>query len=84
METCFFLLRRHPHVFMDISGVPPQNLRTYFPRLEEVATKTLWGTDWPGPMVPDLGTNLAAFRRLGLSATAESAILTETARSIFG
>ncbi len=34
METAFFLLRRHPNVFLDISGIPPKTLLKYFPRLE--------------------------------------------------
>lgn len=49
METAFFLVRRHPNVYLDISGIPPKSLLRYFPRLEEIATKTLFGTDWPVP-----------------------------------
>jgi len=52
MNTAFFLLRRHPNVYLDISGIPPKTLLTYFPRLDEIAHKTLFGTDWPGPGVP--------------------------------
>ena len=47
MNTAFFLIRRHPNVFLDISGIPPKTLLKYFPRLEEIASKTLFGTDWP-------------------------------------
>lgn len=83
METCFFLLRRHPNVHMDVSGIPPQSLLEYFPRLAEVASKTLWGTDWPGPGVPDLGKNLAAFRALPLPAEARAAILHGTSARLF-
>jgi predicted TIM-barrel fold metal-dependent hydrolase len=83
METCFFLLRRHPNVTMDVSGIPPQKLLEYFPRLPEVAEQTLWGTDWPGPGVPDLGTNLAAFRALPLPAAARAAILHGTSVRLF-
>ena len=54
METAFFLIRRHPNVYLDISGIPPKKLLKYFPRLEEIASKTLFGTDWPGPGVPDI------------------------------
>jgi len=32
--------------------IPPKTLLTYFPRLDEIAHKTLFGTDWPGPGVP--------------------------------
>jgi predicted TIM-barrel fold metal-dependent hydrolase len=83
METCFFLLRRHPNVSMDVSGIPPQKLLDYFPRLGEVADQTLWGTDWPGPGVPDLGTNLAAFRALSLPPAARAAILHGTSARLF-
>jgi len=84
METCFFLLRRHPNVYMDVSGIPPRHLLDYFPRLTEIASKTLWGTDWPGPGVPDLGGNLEAFRRLELSDEARANILHRTSERIFG
>jgi predicted TIM-barrel fold metal-dependent hydrolase len=83
-ETCFFLLRRHPNVYMDVSGIPPRRLLASFPRLAEVAEKTLWGTDWPGPGVPDLASNLEQFRSLVLPAAARSAILNGTASRIFG
>jgi tetratricopeptide (TPR) repeat protein len=36
-------------------------------RLPEVADKLLWGTDWPGPMVPGMRENLDAFLGLDLS-----------------
>ena len=54
MQTAFFLIRRHPNVYLDISGIPPKTLLKYFPRLDEIAHKTLFGTDWPGPGVPDM------------------------------
>jgi uncharacterized protein len=79
MHTSFFLLRRHPNVFLDISGIPPKTLLKYFPRLEEVAHKTLFGTDWPGPGVPDIKKNLEDFRALPLSAVAKQKILTDNA-----
>ncbi len=67
MDTAFFLVRRHRNVYLDISGIPPKTLLQYFPRLEEIAHKTLFGTDWPGPGVPEIGRNLADFRALPLS-----------------
>ena len=83
MESCFFLLRRHPNIYMDVSGIPPKSLLDYFPRLNEAASKTLWGTDWPGPGVPDLRTNLEAFGALDLPAEARTAILSGTAARLF-
>ena len=83
METCLFLLRRHPNVYMDISGIPPKRLLEYFPRLEEVAHKTMFGTDWPGPGVPGVGMNVAAFRSLPLRPETRQAILSGTAGRVY-
>jgi len=83
MHTAFFLVRRHPNVYLDISGIPPKMLLKYFPRLEEIADKTLFGTDWPGPGVPGIKNNLDDFRSLPLSETARQKILGETALSIW-
>lgn len=83
MDTAFFLLRRHPNVFLDISGIPPKSLLRYFPRLDEIAGKTLFGTDWPGPGVPEVRENLDAFRALPLSENIQRQILSQTALSIW-
>jgi len=83
MKTAFFLVRRHPNVYLDISGIPPKTLLRYFPRLEEIAAKTLFGTDWPGPGVPDIRINLEDFRSLPLSAETQEQILSKTALAIW-
>ena len=83
MDTSFFLIRRHPNVYLDISGIPPKTLLRYFPRLEEIAHKTLFGTDWPGPGVPDIKQNLDDFRALPLSAAAKEQILSKTALAMW-
>jgi uncharacterized protein len=83
METCFFLLRRHPNLYMDISGIPPKALLRYFPRIEEIAHKTMFGTDWPSPGVESPGANLEALRALPIRADALEAILGGTAARVF-
>jgi predicted TIM-barrel fold metal-dependent hydrolase len=83
MNSAFFLIRRHKNVFLDISGIPPKTLLMYFPRLEEIAHKTLFGTDWPGPGVPDIRKNLEEFRALALSDAVQQQILTKTALTIW-
>ena len=83
METAFFLVRRHPNVYLDISGIPPKTLLKYFPRLEEIADKTLFGTDWPGPGVPEIKQNLDDFRSLAIGEAARQQILSRTALSIW-
>jgi uncharacterized protein len=79
MQTAFFLLRRHKNVHLDISGIPPKILLKYFPRLEEIAHKTLFGTDWPSPGIPDIKQNLDQFSALALTDAVKEQILSKTA-----
>lgn len=67
MDEAFFLLRRHPNIYLELSGIPPKRLLEYFPRLPEVADRVVWGTDWPSPGVRDLRENLDQFLALPLS-----------------
>jgi len=83
MEHAFFLIRRHANVYLDISGIPPKALLRYFPRLPEIAHKTLFGTDWPGPGVLDMKQNLDDFRALPLNKELQEQILAKTALSIW-
>jgi hypothetical protein len=83
MQTAFFLLRRHANVHLDISGIPPKALLKYFPRLEEIAHKTLFGTDWPSPGITDIKKNLDEFRLLPLSQEIQQQILSKTALNIW-
>jgi predicted TIM-barrel fold metal-dependent hydrolase len=83
MDTAFFLLRRHPNVYLDISGIPPKTLLKYFSRLDEIAHKTLFGTDWPGPGVPDVKQNLEDFKALPMSEEMREQILSKTAASLW-
>lgn len=83
MNEAFFLVRRHSNMYMDISGIPPQKLMESFPRLEEIADKVLWGTDWPGPGVPAIRGNVETFRSLPISAVAKQKILYDNASRLF-
>ncbi len=82
-ETAFFLARRHPHVHVDISGIPPKLLPRYVPRLAEIADKVLWGTDWPSPGVTSPRKNVEAFRALGYGQDVERKVLWENAARLF-
>jgi predicted TIM-barrel fold metal-dependent hydrolase len=83
MQTAFFLLRRHKNVHLDISGIPPKILLKYFPRLEEIAHKTLFGTDWPSPGIPDIKQNLDQFQALALPDAVKEQILSKTALELW-
>jgi predicted TIM-barrel fold metal-dependent hydrolase len=82
-ETCFFLVRRHPSVWMDVSGIPPLRLLELFPRLESIASKVLWGTDWPSPGVRSPRRNVDEFRSLPLPADVQQRILRDNAMALF-
>jgi len=82
MDEAFFILRRHPNVYLELSGIPPLRLLEYFPRLAEVADRVVWGTDWPSPGVDDLGRNLAQFRSLPLADDLKDAITCRTPLTI--
>lgn len=83
MNEAFFLVRRHRNMYMDISGIPPQKLLEYFPRLDEIADKVLFGTDWPGPGVPDVRGNIDKFMALPMSDAARRKILYDNAARLF-
>jgi len=83
MEQAFFLVRRFPRVYMDVSSIPPKAILRYFPRLEEISGKVLYGSDWPSPGVRSMGTNAAEFQKLDLSQEAFRRILFENAASLF-
>jgi predicted TIM-barrel fold metal-dependent hydrolase len=51
--------------------------------LGEIAHKTLFGTDWPGPGVPDVKKNLEDFRNLPLKRKVQEQILSRTALAIW-
>lgn len=83
MEEAFFVVRRHPNVFLEVSGIPPQRLLEWFPRLEEIASKTVWGTDWPSPGVQSMRHNVDQFLALPLKEETKTAILSGNANKIF-
>jgi len=75
MAEAFFILRRHKHVWLDLSGIPPKNLFEYFPRIEELSAQLLWGTDWPSPGVSSMRRNVDQFLALPLPDSVKQAAL---------
>ncbi|MCC6673023.1 MAG: amidohydrolase [Planctomycetes bacterium] len=82
-DEAFFVVRRHRNIWLEISGIPPGALLEYFPRLEQVADRVLWGTDWPSPGVRDMRTNVARFLALPLDPAAKDRILRGNALRLF-
>ena len=58
-------------------------LLDYFPRLEEIADKAVWGTDWPSPGIVSMRKNVEQFRSLSISDAAKQRILYDNAARIF-
>jgi hypothetical protein len=83
MDEAFFVLRRHRNVWLDVSGIPPLKLLEYFPRLDEIRDRVLWGTDWPSPGVRDLKQNLDQFLALDLHQDVKRAITHENPLRMF-
>ena len=82
-DTAFYLLRRHPNVHLDISSIPPKRLLEWFPRLEEIASKVLFGSDWPAPGIPGIREEIDGLRALPLSESTKDRILVANAAKIF-
>jgi predicted TIM-barrel fold metal-dependent hydrolase len=78
----FWMAQRHANVYLELSGLPGKKLLEYFPRLEELAHKAVYGSDWPGN--PDFGRNIAAIEALPISPAARRAILHDNAARILG
>lgn len=81
-DKAFFLSRLHPNLYLEISGLPPENLLRYFPELEKNIDKVVYGSDWPG--VKSINGNIDAIKKLPLKADSIRKILYENAARILG
>src|SRR5437867_1853561 len=81
-DTAFYLLRRHRNLHLDISSIPPKRLLEWFPRLEEISAKVVFGSDWPAPGVPGIREEIEGLRSLALSERTKERILSENAAAL--
>jgi predicted TIM-barrel fold metal-dependent hydrolase len=72
-DRAFFLSKLHANVYMELSGLPPAKLMTYFPELARNTDKVIFGSDWPG--LPSIGGNMDAVSQLPISAEGVDKIL---------
>jgi predicted TIM-barrel fold metal-dependent hydrolase len=79
-EQAFWMARRHPNVYMEVSGLPAKKLLDYFPDLERQADKVIYGSDWPG--YPDLRRNVDAILDLPLKDETKEKILWRNAARV--
>jgi predicted TIM-barrel fold metal-dependent hydrolase len=73
-DSAFFLARLHENVYLEVAGLPPQKLLQYFPELDRIPDKVIYGSDWPGGF--ELSAGPAAVRALPIA--------DETKRKILG
>ena len=81
-DRAFFLAKLHANLYMEIAGLPPQKLLTYFPELERLADKVIFGSDWPG--MSHIGRNIQLIRDLPLKEETIDKILGGNAARILG
>jgi hypothetical protein len=81
-DHAFWMARQHENVYLEISGLPAKNLLNYFPRLESLSHKVVYGSDWPGN--PFLERNIEAIKSLPIQEEAKSQILGGNAARILG
>jgi predicted TIM-barrel fold metal-dependent hydrolase len=79
-DKAFALARLHENVYMEVAGLPPRNLLSYFPELERLSSKVIYGSDWPG--VPTIQENIRHIRELPLSQECKNKILGGNASKI--
>jgi predicted TIM-barrel fold metal-dependent hydrolase len=46
-QTAFTLCRIHENIYLELSGIPPKRLKEYLPRLAELSSKAIYGSDYP-------------------------------------
>lgn len=80
-EAAFCLAKLHANIILDVTGLPPAKLLQYFPELERLADRVIFGSDWPTfPATP--GKNAAALRALPMAEASITMILRENARRL--
>ena len=72
-DRAYFLAKIHANVYMEISGLPPQKLLSYFPELERIPDKVIFGSDWPG--MPHIKRNIEIIRGLPFDEATKERIL---------
>jgi predicted TIM-barrel fold metal-dependent hydrolase len=66
-DVAAFLALSRPNVWLEVSGLPPQRLPDYYGRsLRRLASRMVFGTDWPG--VPGVERNARALEKVLLEA----------------
>jgi uncharacterized protein len=52
-----YLMIKFPKLMMDLSGIPPKLINTYYPKFVRYADRCIFGSDFPSPGVPGILKN---------------------------
>ncbi|HZQ28209.1 MAG TPA: amidohydrolase family protein [Acidimicrobiales bacterium] len=78
----YSLVRMRQNVWMELSGLPPKRLPEWFPELDRVRDKVVWGTDWPSSPPPS--RLIAQMAELPYEAATIEAVMWGNAARLFG
>ena len=82
-DAAAFLALARENVWIDVSGLPPHRLPTYYAHhdLRRLARKFIFGSDWPG--VPGIAANARALAKLDIDEADLPAVLAGNARRVY-
>ena len=82
-DAAAFMALSNPHVWIELSGLPPKRLPEYYARFDlgRLASRWIFGTDWPG--VPGTAQNASAVVGLGLDDTLAAGVLGGNALAVY-
>ena len=83
-DAAAFLALSYPNVWIDLAGLPPTRLPTYYARqnLGRLFRRFVFGTDWPS--VPGIADNARAVAALGPDEETVGLVLSGNATRLYG
>jgi predicted TIM-barrel fold metal-dependent hydrolase len=83
-DAAAFLALTNPHVWIELSGLPPARLQTYYARHNwpRLTRRMIFGTDWPG--IPGIASNARAVAALCPDDSTVDLVLSGNAARVYG
>jgi uncharacterized protein len=83
-DAAAFLALSNPHVWLELSGLPPGRLQTYYARhnWRRLTQRMIFGTDWPG--IPGIAANARAVAALLPDEATVDLVLSGNATAVYG
>jgi predicted TIM-barrel fold metal-dependent hydrolase len=83
-DAAAFLALTNPHVWIELSGLPPSRLTTYYARHNwaRLTQRMIFGTDWPG--IPGIAVNARAVAALLPDNATVDLVLAGNAARVYG